>query len=96
MMYGLIAFIVLCMAYMVLMNYSMRRKLFHIALMCLFFILIGVGESYMLYPVYNVTLFCLLQIESLVSIKDKPATIEFETEKQRGRVPQMQNRMENY
>lgn len=61
--YGLLYFILLCSMYVYVIYYAMRKKKIQIALVCVYYAVIGLGESYMMNPIFNIMLLCLLRVK---------------------------------
>ena len=70
-LYGALYFVTFCIAYMVLINSLLVRQEIALALICIYYVLVGFGESYMLYPIYNIGLLCFLGIVRVRVPKDK-------------------------
>lgn len=81
-LYGLLFMIFLTIAYMLLMNYFFKAKKVEYAIFSLYFILIGIGESYMLNIVFNTTL--LLIIEHTI---EKFSLLDIINDIRNGRMP---------
>lgn len=62
--WGIIALIVIVIAYSLLFYNLLKKQRIEFALFCLFFVLLGIGETYMLKPIYNLSLLCLLGLRS--------------------------------
>ena len=60
--FGLIFAIILCIGYCIVFGKLMHRKKVEYALLALYFIMIGIGESYTIIIAYNVTLLMLLEV----------------------------------
>ncbi len=60
--WGGVAFILLIVLYSILFVKLLKAKRIELALLCLFFVVLGVGETYMLSVVYNLSLICLLGV----------------------------------
>lgn len=65
-LYGLIAFVFVMVAYCILMRKLINSERFELAVFCLFFVILGFGESYMLNVCYNLSLMCLLGVKDVV------------------------------
>lgn len=63
--YGILYFILLCVTYIAVIHYAMNNHIWHLALFCLFFVIVGFGESYLLNPLYNVALLCLFRVKDM-------------------------------
>ena len=74
-MYGIIFFVFLCVAYTIFINRAMKSRMYPLVLMCTFFVFIGIGESYLLNPIFNITLLCLLNIAEFTSEQTEADTI---------------------
>ena len=66
-MYGLIVFIIIIFSYVLLFNNLIKKNQIELALLGLYFIVIGFGESYMIDPIFNVTLLCLINASGSVN-----------------------------
>ncbi|MCD8371494.1 MAG: hypothetical protein LUC94_14445 [Clostridiales bacterium] len=62
--WGVLFFVVFIIAYIVLFRKLLENRRIELALLCLFFVLLGFGETYMLRPIYNLSLLCLLGFRS--------------------------------
>ena len=62
--YGVLYLILVCIAYIFLMNKALEMDQPELALCCLFFVILGLGETYMLNVLFNVTLLCLLGLKN--------------------------------
>lgn len=70
-LYGGLYFVLLCIAYPLLTNYLMRKQQIALVLICVYYAIIGFGEFYMLNPIYNVGLLCLLGMEKIPTYKSE-------------------------
>lgn len=68
-MYGLLFFILFIVVYMLLFRKILNRKYIPMALFSLYFVILGIGEAYMLNVLYNLTLLFFLN-----SAKDEKIT----------------------
>lgn len=60
-MYGLVFMVFLCIAYMMLIGYLLKNKKVDYVLFCFYFICVGIGESYMINIVFNITILMLIE-----------------------------------
>ncbi len=60
--WGGIVFVLIIILYSVLMVRLVKMKKIELALFCLFFVILGLGETYMLNVAYNISLICLLGV----------------------------------
>lgn len=58
--WGLLVLVAIIISYVILFRKLLNSQRIDFALLCLFFVLLGIGETYMLRPVYNLSLLCLL------------------------------------
>lgn len=59
--YGLLFMIFLILSYMILMHHAFKNKRVEYAILALYFIFIGIGESYMINISFNISLLLLLE-----------------------------------
>lgn len=62
--YGILFMLFFCVLYMLLMNNLFKHKLIEYAIFSLYFILIGIGESFMINIAFNTTLLLLTECHS--------------------------------
>lgn len=72
--YGAIYFSILIVMYIILLRALLYNKQIEYALFALFFVILGVGESYMLNPLYNISMLFVLGI-----IKSNSYKINYQT-----------------
>ena len=60
-MYGLIFMIFLCITYMMLIRYLLKNRKAEYVLFSLYFIFVGIGESYMINIIFNITMLMLIE-----------------------------------
>lgn len=65
-MYGLIVFLLIMLGYIFLLRQLIKTKHVELALCALFYVIIGIGESYMFDPLYNITLLCLVNVAGVI------------------------------
>lgn len=58
--WGILFFLIFIIAYIFLIRKLLKSERIELVLFCLFFVLLGFGETYMLKPIYNLSLLCLL------------------------------------
>lgn len=58
--WGILFFVIIIIAYILLMRKLLKTRRVELALLCLFFVLLGFGETYMLRPLYNLSVLCLI------------------------------------
>ena len=63
--YGIIYFILLCALYIYIIYYAMCNRQIQTALVCVYYIVAGLGESIMMNPIYNIMLLCLLSVNEI-------------------------------
>lgn len=68
--YGVVYLVFICVVYSIMFHKFLKAKHVELAIFGLFFVLYGLGESYMLNAVYNVTLLCFLGMDKLTPRED--------------------------
>lgn len=65
-MYGLLFLIIFCIAYSLMLREFLKNSNIDLALFATYFLIIGIGESYLLNPVYNLSLFFLINVSNVL------------------------------